>query len=309
MLDDTSPSWWYEQDGQQAGPVTAAALQRLAAEGRLGPSHRVWKNGMAGWEPISAVAELAAGIQAAQPSAAAPSPPPPPLGGPAPAPRAGAGFGHPQDGSGRALGTGQPGFGHKGAGQPGFGHPGGGFGQPSGFGRPAGPQPALAGAAQPLEEISVGGVIGLSIITLGIYGMVKFYQTGKTYEALVGRTSTFTRNFWLFIGLGVGGLLVNGASGVFGLPLTIASIVFQVLTLFDALALRDEVIRQHGLRLQVTAEGTHKALYIVGILLSFVLVGLVLLLVQAAKWFGDWNAIGAALRERQPGASPSPTFR
>lgn len=301
MLDDTSPSWWYEQDGQQAGPVTAAALQRLAAEGRLGPSHRVWKNGMAGWEPISAVAELAAALQAAQPAAAAvTSAPPPPLGGPAPAPRVGAGFGQPQGGFGRPPGSGQP------AG--GFGPHGGGFAQPSGFGRPPGAQPAF-GAAQPLEEISVGGVIGLSIITLGIYGLVKFYQTGKAYEALAGRTSNFSRNFWLFVGLGVGGMIVNGASGVLGVPLSVASVIFQVLTLFEALALRDEVIQRNGLRPQVTGEGTHKALYIVGLVLSFVLIGFILLLVQAAKWFGDWNAIRAALQERQPGASPSPTFR
>ncbi len=52
----------------------------------------------------------------------------------------------------------------------------------------------------------------------------------------------------------------------------------------------------------MTPEGTHKALFIVGAVLYVVVVGLVVLCVQAAKWFSDWNAIGAALRPRQPGA-------
>lgn len=277
MLDDTSPSWWYEQDGQQAGPVTAAALQRLAAEGRLGPSHRVWKNGMAGWQPISAVAELAAAIQAAQPAAPPPLAPPPALGGP---------------GSGG-----------------GFGPPAGGFGRPAGFGGPAGAPQPFPGVAGPFEAISVGGVIGLSILTFGIYGIVKFHQTGKAYEALAGRASSFSRNFWLFVGLGVAGVVLNGASGFVGIPLTIASVVFQVLTLFEALALRDEGMRRAGVQAQVTGEGTHKALFILGLLLAPAVVGIVLLLVQAAKWFGDWNAIGAVLRPRAPGADASPAFR
>ena len=80
MFDDVSATWWYEQDGQQAGPVTAAALHRLVVDGRVTPSHRVWKKGMGGWQPLSAVAELAAIAQAAAPAAPSPPPPaPPPL--------------------------------------------------------------------------------------------------------------------------------------------------------------------------------------------------------------------------------------
>jgi hypothetical protein len=252
VLDDTRTSWWYEQDGQQAGPVTAAAIGRLVAEGRLGPAHRVWRDGMAGWEPLAAVADLAPALQAAPPTAAV-APPPlsarPPAPGPAPR---------------------------------------------------SGPAPGAPAAAPTLEPIPVAGVILLSFVTFGIYGLVKFHQTGMTYEALAGRTSSFSRNFWLFVGLGVGGVFGNAVAPGLGVPFAIASFVFQVMTLQVALALRGEGMGRAGIRPEVTSDGTHKALFVVGALLSFVLVGLVLLVVQAAKWFADWNEIRAALAARAP---------
>ena len=79
MLDEKTQSWWYEQDGQQAGPVTAAAIARLVAEGRLGPEHRVWRDGMGGWAPLGTVAELAPALAGARGPAR-----PPPLGAPPP---------------------------------------------------------------------------------------------------------------------------------------------------------------------------------------------------------------------------------
>lgn len=262
MFDDTIPTWWYEQDGQQAGPVTAAALQRLVTEGRVGPAHRVWRDGMSGWQELSAVPELAPMLPARAPP---PPPAPPPLSAP---PR---------------FGTGP--------------------GAPSTFGTGPSAAPALgnAASAERMEEISVPGVILLSILTLGIYGLVKFYQTGKGYEALAGRESRFSRNFWLFVGLGVGGFFANAAAPFLGVPLGIASLVFQVLTLGEALTVRDEGMRRAGIRPTVTSEGTHKALFVVGILLSFIVVGLIVLLVQAVKWFSDWNAIREALGGRRPG--------
>jgi len=86
-------------------------------------------------------------------------------------------------------------------------------------------------------------------------------------------------------------------------PVAIASLVFQVLTLFEALKLRDEAVRRAGIHPQITGDGTHKALFILGLVLSPAGVGLVLLLVQAWKWFSDWNAIGAALAGGAPAAS------
>ena len=249
MLDDTKSCWWYEQDGQQAGPVTAGTLARLAAEGRLGPGHRVWRDGMAAWQPLGTVAELAEALAGARPPPVS-APPPPAWGAPPP---------------------------------------------PWGS--------AHAGAPSALEEISPGAMLILSIVTFGIYGLVKFFQTGKGYEALAGRASHFSRNFWLFIGLGVASVFFNAGGPFVGAPVAIASLVFQVLTLFEALKLRDEAVHRAGIHPQITGDGTHKALFILGLVLSPAGVGLVLLLVQAWKWFSDWNAIGAALAGGAPAAS------
>jgi hypothetical protein len=253
VLDDALALWWYEQDGKQAGPVTAAALARLVEEGRLLPAHLVWKDGMAGWAPVASVADFAAAVAAA-PRATIPAPPPvpPPLGTqrpPGPTPGA----------------------------------------APGGFPR--------AGTAPPAqwEEISVAAVVLLSIVTFGIYGLVRFYETGRGYEVLAGVPSRFARNFWLGVGLGIAGAGLNVFHGL-GLPFGIAALVFQYLALTEALRLRDEGLRRAGLTVTVTPEGTHKALFVMGALLAAILVGLVLLLVLAAKWFGDWNAIAAAAR-------------
>jgi hypothetical protein len=260
VLDDTTASWWYEQDGQQAGPATAAALGRLAAEGRLGPSLRVWRDGMAGWEPLANVPELAEVLRAARPT----PPVPPPLSPPPPA-----------------------------------------FGAPHGPAAAPAPGPAplpTVPAAGALEEISPGVVVVLSIVTFGIYGLVKFHQTGKGYEALAGRASAFTRNFWLAVGLGVASVFT--AHTIFlGGPLSIASLVFSVLALSEALNLREEGLRRAGVRPQLTDPGTHKVLFVVGCVLAPIVVGLVLLLVQAWKWFSDWNAVGLALARGSGGAS------
>jgi hypothetical protein len=256
VLDDTIPTWWYEEGGRQAGPVTVAALKGLLAEGRISPAHRVWKNGMAGWERLDAVAELAPVLETAAPA----GPLPPPLS-PSPA----ASF--------------------PAAGAPPF---------------PGGPRPAPTWVAGPgtFEEIPVGLTIVLAIVTFGIYGLVKYYQTARAYEVLAARASRFTLWFWLFIGLGVGGVIVNGASGFLGVPFGIASAVFQVLSLVEALHLRDDGMARNGLAVPVTSATTHQVLLVVGLVLSPLLVGLVLLVVQAAKWFGDWNRIAAAARAR-----------
>jgi hypothetical protein len=153
-------------------------------------------------------------------------------------------------------------------------------------------------APDAFEEIPVGLTIFLAVITLGIYAMVKFYQTARGYEQLAGRTTRFATWFWLFIGLGVAGIVLNGATGVLGIPLGIASAVFQVLALGEALAARDEGTRRWGITAPVTSASTHRVLLILAIVLSFVLVGVVLAVIQAVKWFQDWNAIAAAVRAR-----------
>ena len=47
----TDPSWHYVIDGKRAGPVSAAELSLLIAEGTLTSDSLIWQPGMEGWEP------------------------------------------------------------------------------------------------------------------------------------------------------------------------------------------------------------------------------------------------------------------
>src|SRR5262249_35522950 len=51
--------WFYTTAGQKPGkPVSMAALQGLAASGRLKPTDFVWRPGMANWAPANTVQNL-----------------------------------------------------------------------------------------------------------------------------------------------------------------------------------------------------------------------------------------------------------
>jgi len=63
--------YWLAREGQQFGPYSADDLRRMLTDGRATATDAVWKEGMAGWEPLSQVILV---------SSAPPPPPPPPLG-------------------------------------------------------------------------------------------------------------------------------------------------------------------------------------------------------------------------------------
>jgi hypothetical protein len=50
--------WFYEFQGRHRGPVPAARLSELARAGTIGPDTLVWREGDAGWRPMSQVPEL-----------------------------------------------------------------------------------------------------------------------------------------------------------------------------------------------------------------------------------------------------------
>jgi hypothetical protein len=56
----------------------------------------------------------------------------------------------------------------------------------------------------------------------------------------------------------------------------------------------------------LTSDGTHKALFVVGLLTSWLLIGVVLLLVQTVRFFEDHGAIAAALRSHGVAPPPAP---
>lgn len=85
----SNAEWFYaDAGGQQQEPVDAETLQRLWREGRIHAQTLLWREGMAGWQPL---ASLAAELPWVRDAALAPvAPPPLPAAGVAkPAARAG----------------------------------------------------------------------------------------------------------------------------------------------------------------------------------------------------------------------------
>jgi uncharacterized RDD family membrane protein YckC len=68
-------SWYYSDNGRQAGPVDDAGLDGLIRLGAVKPDTLVWKEGMANWQPLSTVRPA----PAPDPVPAPPPPPPAPV--------------------------------------------------------------------------------------------------------------------------------------------------------------------------------------------------------------------------------------
>jgi hypothetical protein len=284
-------TWWYEWNGRQAGPVAEPALLELVRSGLLRPTARVWRAGMSGWEEVARVPELAAAVPAA-PSRAPVPPATDTERTSAPDPGAAR---EQAAGAEAGAGTGSSGAGPA-AESPRLPPEGGGWAPP-----PAAPGPGAAWASPlpaGMEPTSTAAVIGLGIVTLGIYPMIKFYQAALAYETLAGRRSRFTVYFWLSVGLAVAGGPLHVAGGLLGFAAHVGALVFTILTLFEVLAVRAELCRRQAIAPSLTPDGTHKALFIIGIFTSWLALGVVLLLVQAVKFFHDHRAIGDALRAR-----------
>jgi len=66
--------WYYAREGEQAGPVSATELKRLASSGRLHPEDLIWQEGMKEWTPARQVKGL---FEASVSSAALPPAAPP----------------------------------------------------------------------------------------------------------------------------------------------------------------------------------------------------------------------------------------
>src|SRR4051794_22211267 len=51
-------SFWYESNGEQKGPITAAQLKGLAVSGELRPTDMIWKEGAPDWMTAGSVKGL-----------------------------------------------------------------------------------------------------------------------------------------------------------------------------------------------------------------------------------------------------------
>jgi uncharacterized protein DUF4339 len=181
-------------------------------------------------------------------------------------------------------------------------------------GAPA-PAPAPPSAADPtgFAPISWGVFVALTIVTFGVYAVVRYYAAARAYEALAGRASRFATYFWLYVGLGVAGLALGGAvGGSFGAMSGVASLVFGVLSLLEAIALREDAIRRQGISAHLTADSTHRALGIAAAATTWLGIGVIIAVVEGVLFFQDHDAIARALAGRRaltataPVPSPAP---
>jgi hypothetical protein len=166
---------------------------------------------------------------------------------------------------------------------------------------PVGPSPGAAAGAPPgIEPVSWGALVALTVVTFGVYGVVRYYQAARAYEALAGRASRFATWFWLYVGLGLGGFALGVVGGPLGLVAGIASLVFGVLSLLEAIALRGEGVRRRSIAPALTADSAHRALAIAAAATSWAGVGVILALVEGVLFFQDHDAIARALAAPPP---------
>lgn len=67
-------NWYFEQGGQQQGPLVENELIRRLNTGELSKSSLVWKSGMAEWTKVESIAELSAQLIATPSTSVAPLP-------------------------------------------------------------------------------------------------------------------------------------------------------------------------------------------------------------------------------------------
>jgi GYF domain 2/zinc-ribbon domain len=278
--------WYYEEAGKPAGPVTAAALLGLIRAGRLGPGARVWRSGLASWLPWEKVPEL-------QP-APVPPPPPPPVPPPAPSWSAPS-----QPGPAPAPPPGPP---------PAWSaapSPGSGWSAP-----PPAPQP-WGVAPPPLIRTEVPQTIGLSLVTCGIFGIVRFYQAARGYLQLTpGRASRFEPLFWSWLATAVFGSLLTlpHGAGWLGHLVQLASVPVGAFLLSDVLSARAAAAAARGSRVALTAPAQLITLWVLGeaSVLTFGhegglsgllwLVSFVFTLIQAIQFFSDHDKLAVELQ-------------
>jgi GYF domain 2/Domain of unknown function (DUF4190) len=53
--------WYYEDGGQQQGPVGDVMLSELISRGQVKPETMVWREGMQNWQPMSRLPEFQSG--------------------------------------------------------------------------------------------------------------------------------------------------------------------------------------------------------------------------------------------------------
>lgn len=168
--------------------------------------------------------------------------------------------------------------------------------------RPSPPSAVSSGTSESslsgVNSVNPGTVIGLSIVTLGIYGMYFFYTCALSYKrALPNRSSYFVPVFWVYVVTSIIGIAIAIAQSAIGAldgaqwTITGVATVLGIVLLMEVMRMRQEMLQKYNIASEVHSNATHLSLYIVGSLLAVVFVGIIFLIIQAVLFIGDHNRI------------------
>jgi Domain of unknown function (DUF4234)/GYF domain 2 len=173
------------------------------------------------------------------------------------------------------------------------------------------PPPRYGGTAVeplvPLRRAETGLVIFLSVITIGIYGIIWFYGVMRSYRSIAQRpgasggagSDTF---FWAYVSCYIAGFVL--AWIYVGFLIYIVAIVVGAMLLSSVLQDREATCSRIGGVPGLTTSGTHLTLWIIAEALTVtcfgVVLGVPLAIVQAVLFINDHNRIVAEYVQRQP---------
>lgn len=164
----------------------------------------------------------------------------------------------------------------------------------------AAPPPGYAAAPlAPLRRADIGIVFLLTVITLGIYSLIWFYGTMRSYRSIAQRPNSSAETlFWWYVVcivclVTLGWLWV----GLIGYP---ASIVVGAILLSNVLQDREVACSRIGGVADLNSNTTHLVLWIVGQLIFAGCIGLILVIIQTVIFIRDHNRVVEEFRRRMP---------
>ena len=139
------------------------------------------------------------------------------------------------------------------------------------------------------KRIDVTMTMWLSVPTFGIYGLIQFYRIMRIYHSHLVRDerNQDTNNevlFWIYIGACV--------LGIAFLPFTVGAIILGAILLNNVLSDRNKVMAQQEYPAIESkwSEGGHISCWVIGNILAILLIGIVLLILQAIQFFKEYNS-------------------